>query len=87
MTQTQTAPPPVLRKDYRPSDFLIDTVELFFEGRRVASHRRNYSRWGTAVTLEAHRPKNHRQYGSWPPERLIRWAETIGPNAAKVVSV
>jgi transposase len=38
------------------------------------------------VTLEAHRPKNHQQYGAWPPERLVRWAETIGPNAAKVTA-
>lgn len=64
----------------------VTTVELFFEGRRVASHRRSYGRWGTPVTTEAHRPKNHRQYGSWPPERLVGWAKTIGPNAAKVTA-
>lgn len=64
----------------------VTTVELFFRGRRVASHRRSYGPRGTYVTLDAHRPKSHRQYGNWPPERMIRWAETIGPNAAKVVA-
>jgi transposase len=64
----------------------VMTVELFFRGRRIASHRRSYGPKGTQVTNEAHRPKNHQQYGSWPPERLIGWAETIGPNAAKVVA-
>lgn len=64
----------------------VTTVELFFHGRRVASHRRSYGPKGTQVTNEAHRPKNHQQYGSWPPERMISWAETIGPNAAKVVA-
>lgn len=64
----------------------VTAVELFFRGRQVASHRRSYGPNGTQVTNEAHRPKNHQQYGSWPPERMISWAETIGPNAAKVVA-
>jgi transposase len=62
------------------------TIELFFEGRRVACHRRSYGLRGTSVTLDEHRPKSHQQYGNWPPSRLIGWAETIGPNAAAVVA-
>jgi transposase len=64
----------------------VTTVELFQHGRRVASHRRSYGRRGTQVTNEAHRPASHRAYGSWPPERMIGWAKTIGPNTAKVVA-
>ena len=61
-------------------------VELFCRGRRIASHRRSYGRRGTSVTIEAHRPRSHREYGNWPPERMIGWAETIGPKAGEVVT-
>jgi transposase len=60
------------------------TVEAFFRGQRVASHARSYGRWGTMVTSEEHRPKAHRDYGEWPPERLVAWAETLGPAAGQV---
>lgn len=61
-------------------------VELFHGGRRIASHRRSYGPKGTAVTAPAHRPKSHRDYGSWPPSRMISWAESIGPSVGAVVA-
>jgi transposase len=61
-------------------------VEIFCDGRRVASHRRSHGPRGLAVTVAGHRPKSHQQYGNWPPSRLIGWAETIGPHAAEVVA-
>ena len=60
-------------------------VELLFRGRRVASHRRSYARRGTAVTIDAHRPRAHREYGNWPPERLIGWAQTLGPEVVAAI--
>lgn len=60
-------------------------VEIFHGGERVASHMRSYARKGTAVTVEEHRPKNHRDYGKWPPERMIAWGASMGPNVARVV--
>jgi transposase len=41
-------------------------------------------RRGTATTLEEHRPKSHRDYGAWPPSRIISWAATVGPATASV---
>src|SRR6185436_2720356 len=38
-----------------------------------------------AVTDPTHRPKSHRDYGDWPPSRVIGWAGSIGPSTAKVV--
>lgn len=59
-------------------------VEAFHKSRRVASHLRSDKR-GHFTTDPAHRPDSHRRYAEWTPSRLIRWAETIGPNAAAVV--
>lgn len=61
------------------------TVEILHDTRRVASHVRSYERKGAVVTDPTHRPKSHRDYGDWPPSRLINWAASIGPNTASVV--
>ena len=60
------------------------TVEIFHRGQRVASHARSY-KVGGHTTLDAHRPKSHQRYLEWTPERLIRWASTIGPFTAVLV--
>lgn len=60
------------------------TVEAFHRGRRVASHVR-LSGKGRYSTDPAHRPRAHQQYLDWSPSRLIRWAESIGPHAARLV--
>jgi transposase len=63
------------------------TVEVSHGGERVASHRRSYGPKGTAVTCEAHRPLSHRDYGKWPPERLVSWASKLGPNVERVAKM
>jgi transposase len=63
----------------------VSTVEVFHRSQRVASHERSYGPRGTAVTDERHRPRSHRDYGNWPPSRLVGWAETVGPHVAEVV--
>lgn len=60
-------------------------VECRHRGARVASHHRSYARKGTAVTLPEHRPRSHEDYGSWPPERMLRWAAKFGPHVEEVV--
>jgi transposase len=62
-------------------------VEILYGGERVASHRRNYGPKGSAVTSEAHRPASHREYGKWPPERLVGWAAKLGPNVRRVAEM
>lgn len=61
------------------------TIEIFHGGKRIASHLRSYGPKGTFVTLEEHKPKSHRDYGSWPPERMRSWAASIGPSVGGVV--
>ena len=61
-----------------------NTVELFHQGKRVATHVRSY-RPGKFTTLEEHRPKSHQRYLEWTPGRLVEWARKTGPLCAKVV--
>jgi|SRR5690349_1222352 transposase len=59
------------------------TVEILHKGMRVASHLRSRGR-GQTVTNEEHRPKSHRAHLEWTPSRMLHWAETIGPNTARL---
>ncbi len=61
------------------------TVEVFFKGRRVASHRRLSGR-GQASTQSEHMPHAHRAHAEWTPSRLIAWAAKTGPATAQVVT-
>jgi transposase len=61
-------------------------VEVWHGGVRVTSHERSYGPKGTAVTKPEHRPRAHREWGNWPPERLVGWAAQIGPKTAEVVA-
>jgi hypothetical protein len=60
-------------------------VEIFLGGKRVASHARLWTAKGSASTVPEHRPKSHREYGAWPPSRIVNWAGSIGPSAAALV--
>jgi len=61
------------------------TIEILHGGERVASHLRSYGPKGTYVTIDEHKPKSHRDYGNWPPERMRSWAASIGPSVGGVV--
>jgi len=60
------------------------TVEIFFKNKRVASHPRVNSP-GRHTTLTEHMPTAHQKYLEWTPERLVRWAQSIGPHTAQLV--
>jgi transposase len=63
----------------------VSTIELWHNGARVALHRRSYGPKGTAVTLPEHRPISHRDYGDWPPERMVAWGASYGSHVEEVV--
>jgi transposase len=67
--------------DVRLSEHVI---EVFHQGKRVASHLRSYLK-GRHTPVAAHMPKAHRQYAEWTPKRLIRWASGSGVATARVV--
>ena len=61
------------------------TVEVFFEGNRIASHPQLYGRPNQYSTLETHMPPDHQKYLQWNGERFLRWAEQIDANAETIV--
>ena len=62
------------------------TVEVFFGGNRICSHKRLYGRQNQYSTTESHMPEKHQKYIQWNGERFRRWAEKIGVETQTVVS-
>jgi len=60
------------------------TIEVFHQGKRVASHVRNRKPY-SAMTNSEHRPASHRAHLDWPPSRMVHWASTVGPRTREVV--
>jgi transposase len=65
--------------------FTASTVEVFVNGRRLASHGRLTGR-GRFSTQLAHMPRAHRAHAEWTPSRLIAWAEQTGPATGRLVA-
>ena len=63
-----------------------NTIEVFFGGNRICSHKRLYGRFNQYSTQEDHMPPNHQQYVQWNGDRFRKWAEKIGENTVTVVS-
>ncbi len=61
------------------------SIEILHGGQRVASHARSRGPKGTYVTCEEHKPKSHKDYGKWPPERMRAWGYSLGPSVGMVV--
>lgn len=53
------------------------TVELFYLGRRVASHVRS-DEVGGATTNPSHMPAHHREWAQQDPAPLLTWAVAVG---------
>jgi hypothetical protein len=62
----------------------VDTVEIFLNNRRIATHQRSCQA-GKYTTITEHMPKSHQKHLEWTPSRIIQWAEQTGPATAKVV--
>jgi transposase len=60
-------------------------VEIFFQGKTVAVHPRNFHP-GRFSTLREHMPANHQFIEKVNTEQLVAWAANIGPHTAELVS-
>ena len=60
------------------------TVEIFHNGKRVASHVRSNAAY-RHTTVSEHMPKSHQAHLEWSPSRLIHWAESVGAATAELV--
>lgn len=61
------------------------TVEILHAGKRVASHPRASGRGGY-ITEFQHRPVSHQKHLEWTPSRIVNWAESVGPQTARLVA-
>lgn len=77
--------PHQLKRQELDARITASTVELFFKGKRVASHAKS-GLPGRHTTLSAHMPDSHKRYLEWTPSRIIRWAEKTGPSTASLVT-
>jgi len=59
-------------------------VEVYFRGKRVASHARSLMPRRHNTTKE-HMPKAHQRHQEWTPDRIARWARQNGPSTGKVI--
>lgn len=60
-------------------------LELFFQGKRVATHVRSRIA-GSHSTQVEHMPAAHRAHLEWTPARFERWATGIGTSTAELVT-
>jgi transposase len=61
-----------------------NTVECFYQGKRIASHTRSYQK-GKHTTLTEHMPLAHQKFADWNPGRFLNWAIDIGPATRDVI--
>jgi transposase len=61
-------------------------VEIFHEGKRIASHQRNARRF-QHTTCSEHMPRKHQEVSSWTPGYFERRGKQLGPSVAKMISV
>ena len=59
-------------------------VEIFHHGKSIAIHTRNF-RSGRFSTLREHMPANHQFMEDINSDRLIEWADSIGPKTTALV--
>lgn len=55
-----------------------NSIEIFYEHERIASHIRSYTKQMRYTTDEAHMPEKHRAMADWTPERFLSWASKYG---------
>jgi transposase len=64
----------------------LKTVEVFFRGKRVASHLRSTVPH-RPTTIAEHMPSSHRRYRDWTHERIRSEAAKVGPDAETLIEV
>lgn len=60
------------------------TVECFYQGKRIAAHPYSNAQYQYTTLLE-HMPDNHKAVAEWTPERIKRWAAKIGEQTKQFI--
>ena len=62
----------------------LDTVEIFYNKERLATHEKSY-RKGNYTTIQEHLASTHQYYLSWSKEFFVKQAAAVGENTATYV--
>lgn len=63
-----------------------NTVEIFYQGGRVASHKRMRVSQREPIIRTEHMPVKHQKYLGYTEDGIKNWANSVGENTVKVVS-
>jgi transposase len=61
-----------------------DSVEIYFENKRVAVHPR-LKKKGAIHTEKSHMASSHRAYAEWTPQRIINWGRSLSPATGELL--
>lgn len=61
------------------------SIEVFFQGSRVASHARRREVEKDPIILPEHMPENHRRYLSYHSDNFRDWAKQVGPSTVNAI--
>jgi transposase/predicted XRE-type DNA-binding protein len=64
--------------------YTTSSVEIYHKNIRIALHLRDYSA-NRYTTTKEHMPPHHLFYDSWSPQKMIGWAEAIGPQVKAMI--
>lgn len=62
----------------------ITTVEIYHDNKRVAIHKRLYTKGGYQTNSD-HMASSHKIYAQWTPSKLINWGSTYGPHTKELI--
>jgi len=64
----------------------LHTIEVFYEGERIACHAKSIDPHMRFITDPCHMPEHHRAFADWSPGRFISWAAKTGENTKAYIA-
>lgn len=62
-----------------------NSVSLFYEGQRIAIHKRSHTKGGVTTDTD-HMPQAHKRHHEWTPDQFARWGESVGHSAFEIAN-
>lgn len=62
-----------------------NSVSLFYEGQRIAIHKRSRNKGGVTTEVE-HMPQAHKRHHEWTPNQFAQWGKSVGYSVAEVAN-
>ncbi len=67
-------------------EYTRSSVAVYLHHERIAYHTRVPGKYGY-TTISEHLPSHHRFVSDWSPEKFLGWAQTVGQETEKVISI